>query len=218
MCQGLEDPEVDIHSERFVKSLFSEMSRTYGVVNLLSSLGFAYFWRKLAVRALPKDSLQVCDLMTGGAECLTHMRTHFGKETRMELVDWCEDMCARARQTVRRYHGKQVEVINASALALPSQDASYDAVVSTFGLKTLSPDELLDFVREVKRVLKPGGSISLLEFSMPENAMVRFFFRLYVKFYVPFLGWLFLGESGQLPDAVAIHQGVWELQKGRPAV
>ncbi|GAA5497257.1 demethylmenaquinone methyltransferase [Rubritalea halochordaticola] len=132
--------------------------------------------------------------MTGGAECLTHMRTHFGKETRMELVDWCEDMCARARQTVRRYHGKQVEVINASALALPGQDASYDAVVSTFGLKTLSPDELLDFVREVKRVLKPGGSISLLEFSMPENAMVRFFFRLYVKIYVPFLGWLFLGN------------------------
>ena len=186
----------DIHSENFVKELFDEMSKTYGVVNLLSSLGFAYLWRRQAVFSIStsNEGPRICDLMTGGAECLSHIKKNFGSECEVDLVDWCENMCERADSTVKRHGHEKCTVVHSSALDLPVAKASYDAVVSTFGLKTLGPGEIEDLAKEIKRVLKPGGSISLLEFSMPSNRLIRFFFRLYVKMYVPFLGWVFLGN------------------------
>ena len=184
----------DIHSEPYVKSLFDEMAKTYGLVNLFSSLGFAYYWRKHAVYDLGNQGTSICDLMTGGAECLTHIKKRFGQESRVHLVDWSEGMCERAQRTVDQRKHSQCEVIKANALKLPCEDCSYDAVVSTFGLKTLAENELPVLAKEIKRVLKPGGAFSLLEFSLPPNAFVRFFFRLYVKYYVPFLGWVFLGN------------------------
>lgn len=184
----------DIHSESYVKGLFNEMAQTYGIVNIFSSLGFAYFWRKQAVYAVSHNRTRICDLMTGGAECLCHIKKKFGPESEVHLVDWCENMCKRADATVKRHRHANCTVINANALKIPAEDGSYDAVVSTFGLKTLAAHEFEQLAREVKRILKPGGSISMLEFSMPPNAFIRFFFRMYVKLYVPFLGWVFLGN------------------------
>jgi len=184
----------DIHSERYVKGLFAEMARTYGVVNLVSSLGFAWWWRRQAVHGLPRDATAVADLMTGGAECLRHLRSHLGPAVRVDLVDWCDAMCERARHTASRLHPGGCQVVNASALELPAGDRSYDAISSTFGLKTLAEHEVPALAREIRRVLKPGGSFSLLEFSVPPNRLLRFFFRLYVRYYVPALGWIALGN------------------------
>lgn len=184
----------DIHSESYVKGLFNEMSQTYGLVNILSSLGFAYLWRKLAVHSIPRKSTHICDLMTGGAECLPHIKNRFGAGAEVHLVDWCANMCERAHMTVARHRHTNCAIINASALELPSKDASYDAVISTFGLKTLAPHEFALLAKEIRRILKPGGTVSLLEFSIPHQPFIRFFFRLYVKYYVPFLGWIFLGN------------------------
>jgi demethylmenaquinone methyltransferase / 2-methoxy-6-polyprenyl-1,4-benzoquinol methylase len=184
----------DIHSERYVKGLFNEMSQTYGIVNILSSLGFAYLWRKQAVQSIPSQCSRICDLMTGGAECLSHIKNRFGSKCEVHLVDWCENMCKRADSTVKRHSHGNCTVINSSALSLPAEDQRYDAVVSTFGLKTLAPKEIEELAKEIKRVLKPGGSVSMLEFSMPQNRFILFFFRIYVKIYVPLLGWAFLGN------------------------
>ena len=184
----------NIHSESYVKSLFEEMSKSYGIVNLISSLGFAYFWRKQATYSLPSDSQNICDLMAGGGECLSHIRKRFGKRSTVHLVDWCEGMCNHARSAVKRKHATECSVVNASALDLPFKESSFDSIISTFGLKTLATHEIELLAQEIKRVLTPHGSISLLEFSIPRNRFVRFFFRIYVKLYVPFLGWVFLGN------------------------
>lgn len=184
----------DIHSESYVKGLFSEMSQTYGIVNILSSFGFAYLWRMQAINTIPIQGSRICDLMTGGAECLSHITNRFGSESEVHLVDWCENMCRRADSTVKRHSHKNCTVVNASALRLPAEDESYDAVVSTFGLKTLAYQEILELAKETKRALKPGGWVSMLEFSIPPNRFIRFFFRIYVKIYVPILGWAFLGN------------------------
>jgi demethylmenaquinone methyltransferase/2-methoxy-6-polyprenyl-1,4-benzoquinol methylase len=103
-------------------------------------------------------------------------------------------MCERATATVKRAGSDHCRVLNRSALNLNVENYTYDAVVSTFGLKTLRNDELVSFIKEVKRILKPGGAFSILEFSIPQNPVIRFFFRLYVRNYVPFLGWVFLGN------------------------
>lgn len=184
----------DIHADDYVKNLFDEMSQTYGLVHLFSSLGFAYFWRKACVFALGSNGEHVCDLMTGGAESLTHIKARFGPTASVDLVDFSDKMCAQAEGVLERNDYANCKVINCNALALPFEASSYDAVVSTFGLKTLSPDDFKNLAKEIKRILKPGGEVSLLEFSIPQNSFIRFFFQLYVKYYVPLLGRLLLGN------------------------
>ena len=105
----------DIHSEKYVKSLFDEMSETYGIMNILSSLGSSSFWRRQAVYSLPEDSVVVGDFMAGGAECLFYMKKRFGHSFEIHLVDWSEKMCKKASSTIKRRKASGCEVMNASA-------------------------------------------------------------------------------------------------------
>ena len=193
----------DIYSDTYVKKLFDEMSKTYGLVNLFSSLGFSYFWRRACIRSITKDSIAICDLMAGGAESLIHIRRNLKSDAMVSLVDFSDEMCKKADLLIKRRSEKNAEVLACSALRLPVDDKTFDAVVSTFGLKTLSDHDLKRLVLEIKRVLKPNGVVSMLEFSMPDNTFIQVFFRLYVKHYVPFLGRLFLGN----PDN---YRMLWE--------
>lgn len=181
-------------SEDFVRRLFDEMARTYGLVNMVSSLGFAYVWRRRAVRSLPQPAGLVADLMAGGGECLGHLKRHLGRDVRIDLIDWSRGMCDRAEAAVARGRFSGVRVLCTSALAVPAPDQTYDAIVSTFGMKTLTDTETRAFAREVRRILKPSGCVSILEFSNPHGRLVGFFFRVYVKHYVPLLGRVFLGN------------------------
>lgn len=184
----------EIHSEDYVRRLFDEMARTYGVVNMVSSLGFAYLWRRRAVLALPRHAGVVADLMAGGGECLGHIKRHCGRDVRLDLVDWSRGMCDRSEAALLRGGWPHVQVMCTSALAVPVADGTYDAIVSTFGMKTLTDAETRAFVRELRRILKPSGCVSILEFSKPRGRFVQLFFRFYVKHYVPLLGRVFLGN------------------------
>jgi demethylmenaquinone methyltransferase / 2-methoxy-6-polyprenyl-1,4-benzoquinol methylase len=182
----------DIYDITRVKNLFDEMSNTYGIVHLVSSLGFAYLWRKNCVDAISYPSNAViCDLMAGGGECCTFLKGKLNGDSQLVLVDFSHQMCQKAEQTLKRYQINNYQIICENALDLPLSDES---IVSTFGLKTFNKNQTADLASEVARVLKPGGIFSLLEFSLPSNRLVRFSFSLYVKYYVPFLGKLLLGN------------------------
>jgi demethylmenaquinone methyltransferase/2-methoxy-6-polyprenyl-1,4-benzoquinol methylase len=170
------------------------MAKTYGLVNMISSLGFAYLWRKSCIDSVPGTARNVCDLMAGGGECLPHIKKKFGPSVKVNLVDWSTNMCQRAEQTISRHKFNDCTVLNCDALHLPAADQAYDVVVSTFGLKTFSDEQLATLAAEIKRVLKKGGKFSLLEFSLPKNKALKPFFKVYVKIWVPLLGWLFLGN------------------------
>jgi ubiquinone/menaquinone biosynthesis C-methylase UbiE len=132
--------------------------------------------------------------MTGGGECLGHIKKHFGPATKVDLVDWSNAMCERAQNNINRNKYAGSEVICCNALNLPSPANNYDVVYSTFGLKTLTDEELVLLADEIMRVLKPGGRFCLLEFSIPANFILQLFFKFYVKRLVPIMGWLFLGN------------------------
>lgn len=187
-------PTEDIRSREFVATLFNEMAQTYGIVNMISSLGFAYIWRRNAVNQLPPSSKRIIDLMAGGGECLVHIERRCAEDAEICFVDWSEVMCDRARATVARSKSKNSTVIHSDALDVPDENESFDAVVSTFGLKTLRDEEIGELATEIMRLLSPGGIASILEFSVPELPVTRPLFKLYVKYYVPFLGRIFLGN------------------------
>ncbi len=183
-----------IYDPTFVKNLFNEMARTYGVVNLISSFGFAALWRKQCARiiTIPCDS-RVLDLMTGMGELCAVLSPSLGKQGRIIGVDLSSEMCARARQQLVR-HRCTVEILEADALASSLASESADVIVSSFGLKTFSPDQINRLAEEVARLLKPGGVFSFLEISVPPNRFLRWPYLNYIRHVIPTIGRVFLGN------------------------
>lgn len=183
-----------------VKALFDEMSATYGPVNLLSSFGFAWRWRRECVAGLRAAGLArgadlaVADLMTGHGECWPHLRAALGGRGHVRALDFSAGMCRAARAAVPRVAPLAVEVREEDVLASGLADASLDAVVSTFGLKTLDDDGQRRLAREIARVLKPGGVCALVEISVPPFAPLRALYLFYLRIGIPLLGRALLGN------------------------
>lgn len=187
-----------------VKALFDEMSATYGPVNLLSSFGFAWRWRRECVAGLrraglsPTPDLAVADLMTGHGECWPHLRGALGADGKpsgkVVALDFSAGMCRAARAAVPRVAPLAVEVREEDVLASGLAGASLDAVVSTFGLKTLDDDGQGRLAREIARVMKPGGVCALVEISVPPFAPLRALYLLYLRVGIPLVGRALLGN------------------------
>jgi demethylmenaquinone methyltransferase/2-methoxy-6-polyprenyl-1,4-benzoquinol methylase len=180
--------------ENEVRALFDEMSQTYGIVHVISSLGFAYFWRRRCAAAIRRNSKSVLDVMSGAGEMVPILIQQINPQATIRLVDFSSGMCAKAEENSRRWQRSGLKITNENALQLTSKDEEFDSVTCAFGLKTLSDVEMWRFASELWRVTKPDGVVSLLEFSIPSSRLLHPFFKLYVKWYVPILGKLFLGN------------------------
>jgi demethylmenaquinone methyltransferase/2-methoxy-6-polyprenyl-1,4-benzoquinol methylase len=104
--------------------------------------------------------------------------------------------------------------LNADALKLPFADGSFDAVVSAFVLRNLSDIDL--GLREMRRMLRPGGAMGFLEFGMPRTPLLGALYRLYFLRVLPKLGKLLSGVDGPygyLPSSVQSFPPVEELNK-----
>jgi demethylmenaquinone methyltransferase/2-methoxy-6-polyprenyl-1,4-benzoquinol methylase len=178
-----------------VRDLFEGMAATYGIVNLVSSFGFCRRWRRQCVTlAAPAAGMVVYDLMSGMGECWPTIARAVGARGRIVGLDFSPAMCVRARRTAARVRGPAIELLERDVLgnAIPSRAA--DCIVCSFGLKTLSPAQRDRLAAEIARVLKPGGTFSLLEISVPRARLLRAAYMFYVKRCIPVIGRLLLGN------------------------
>jgi len=188
--------EQGLYSSKTVKTLFGQMSKTYGLVNLLSSFGFTLWWRRQCVsRAGIEPGHTVYDLMTGMGECLPLIIAGNKDPAAIKGIDFCPEMCSRAEVVSRRL-GLPAEssIIEEDVLELTLAPESADRVVCAFGLKTMDPSDLRMLAEQVHRVLRPGGRFSFVEISEPRNPVLRFFYLAYVRYLIPLIGFLFLGN------------------------
>ncbi len=184
-----------IYNRTFVQQLFDEMSGTYGFVNMVTSFGFSRRWRRRCVAEIeiPKSS-QVVDLMTGMGELFPSIAPRVGDRGNLIAIDISPVMCQRAK---RHEHGNlacPVEVLEADALESDLPTASADVVLSSFGLKTFSAEQIEKLAQEVHRILKPNGCFSFVEISVPPSRWLRAPYMFYLRRIIPFLGWLFMGN------------------------
>lgn len=188
------DPDDGIYEAHYVRGLFNEMARTYGVVNLISSFGFAAWWRRqcLSQTELPVGA-SVVDLMTGMGELCGPVARRIGPSGKILAIDLSPVMCGEARSKTLRLPCP-VDVLEADALAGLPPAGMADVVVSSFGLKTFSPDQQRQLAVEIWRLLKPGGRFSLLEISVPPAALLRWPYLFYIERVIPLIGALFLGN------------------------
>ncbi|WP_420631513.1 class I SAM-dependent methyltransferase [Candidatus Leptofilum sp.] len=185
----------DIYDPPFVRRLFDEMAHTYGIVNLISSFGFARRWRRQCLRSIEiAPGSSVLDLMTGMGELCPDLLKILGVNGSVQAIDISPVMCARAKQHASAKDPLRLCVIQANALNCPIDNESVDYVVSTFGLKTFNLRQLAALANEVSRVLRPGGQFAFLEISVPRARILHLPYMFYLNHIVPMIGRLAMGN------------------------
>lgn len=185
----------DLYNPAFVRSLFDEMSRTYGVTNYISSFGFCKRWRDQCVAQVTLGpGMAVCDLMTGMGEAWQPIRRQLQTHGHLVALDFSPEMCRRARSHIPNFQSLIVEVREEDVLVNTIEAASADCIISTFGLKTFSDPQKHLLAQEMYRILRPHGQFSLLEISVPSSLLLRIPYMLYLKHVIPIIGKLLLGN------------------------
>jgi ubiquinone/menaquinone biosynthesis C-methylase UbiE len=208
----------EIYQSQFVEGLFNDMAGTYGVVNVVSSFGFCVWWRRACVRGVqlhPGD--RVLDLMSGMGEVWPSLRRALaGQHARVLGVDFSAAMCRGALRRVSRAAPLDVTVAQQDVFAIDIPAGSVDAIVCSFGLKTLNDGQQHDVALAVARWLRPGGTFSFLDISVPQSRGLRVPYMLYLRYFIPLLGRLLLGNpdcyrmlgeyTTRFGDASAFHR------------
>jgi demethylmenaquinone methyltransferase/2-methoxy-6-polyprenyl-1,4-benzoquinol methylase len=164
--------------------LFSGLPRRYDLLSATFSFGQDPRWRRELVRMLaPAPGARVLDVATGtGLVAAELLARH---EVSIVAVDQSSEMLGAARERFAR-RGAAVELLEAQAEALPFATASFDAVTFTYLLRYV--DDPAATMRELARVLRPGGRIASLEFGVPPWLPARLAWRLYTAAGLPLLG------------------------------
>jgi demethylmenaquinone methyltransferase/2-methoxy-6-polyprenyl-1,4-benzoquinol methylase len=191
----MKSKEEDIYDTKFVSQLFDRMSKTYGITNYISSFGFTEKWRKQCVEEInwSSDMSKGYDLMSGMGKSW-HL-VHNKKRTKIIGVDISEEMNKKARIRLEREPEWDIEIREEDILENEITSESADFIVSTFGLKTFSDEQLRRLAQEVTRILKDGGQISMIEISKPKNWILQRPYMFYLKNIIPLIGKFFQGNS-----------------------
>ncbi|MFN8579436.1 MAG: class I SAM-dependent methyltransferase [Gemmatimonadaceae bacterium] len=188
-------PDDDIYEPGFVGRLFDDMSASYGMTNLVSSFGFCRRWRRQTVEGISlRPDQTIVDMMTGMGECWRFLSRPVAGDVRIIGIDISADMCRRARRQLSAVAARSIEVRHVDALDSGLSAATADAVVASFGLKTFSPTQTVVLSRELWRLLKPGGAFSFVEISLPSSPLLRWPFVFYLRYVIPLIGRLMLGN------------------------
>lgn len=170
-----------------VRRLFGAIARRYDLANHLLSGGLDFWWRHRAAKLLRSwNPSRVLDLATGSGD-LALAITKSCPEAEVLGADFCLPMLLTAqRKGVAR-------LIQADGMALPFPPASFDAVTIAFGLRNM--ESLERGLAEIARVLRPGGHVLVLDFSLPRPPL-RTFYRFYLHRILPALARLLTGDRG----------------------
>jgi demethylmenaquinone methyltransferase/2-methoxy-6-polyprenyl-1,4-benzoquinol methylase len=179
-----------------IPRMFSRIAHRYDLANHVLSLTVDRGWRrKLVRRAAPRPGERALDICTGTGDLLFEFARY---EPALSLcgVDLSRGMLTVARQKHLRRNGALspavLRLIEGDALKLPFRAESFDIVSIAFGLRNLPQRE--DGLREMARVLRPGGRLLVLEFSLPASPLLRGPYLLYLHHVVPRIGGVLTGD------------------------
>jgi demethylmenaquinone methyltransferase/2-methoxy-6-polyprenyl-1,4-benzoquinol methylase len=175
--------------------MFDRIAPRYDLLNRLLSFRRDVAWRRAMARALPAgESLRVLDLATGTADVLISLSRARGKIGRGVGLDKSAGMIARGKDKIARERGSApLDLVRGDACGLGFRDGCFDAVSMAFGIRNV-PDVPVA-LREMRRVIRPGGRALILEFSMPRNALVRMGYLLYFRHVLPRVGGVVSGDA-----------------------
>jgi len=173
------------HTQK-VDRLFGAIAARYNLVNDIQSLGLHRVWkRRVVALANLNEGERGLDLCCGTGDIAIGLAKRGGSIVGMDLN---RPMLNQAAARLAKRGDQCVRLAQADALNLPLGNHSLDLVTIGYGLRNLGSME--DGLREITRVLKPGGRLLILDFGKPANRLLRSAYYLYLAWILPVLGWL----------------------------
>jgi demethylmenaquinone methyltransferase/2-methoxy-6-polyprenyl-1,4-benzoquinol methylase len=193
---------------RAVKAMFARIARRYDLLNHLLSAGLDRRWRNALVRSLGDVRGQVLVDSCCGTGDLAFALERAG--ARVVGVDFTPEMLARARH---KAGAGSARFLAGDALRLPLADGRFDGAAIAFGLRNVA--DRRRGLRELMRVVRPGGTVAVLEFSLPRGRWMGVLYRFYFTRVLPRVGGWISGDEGAyryLPDTVLAWPSPEELR------
>jgi len=181
-------------SARENRQMFDRIARRYDLLNALMSLGLHRVWRRIAVQSLlAKDGHDFLDIGCGtGDVAIAVLRK--APSARVTGIDVSGDMLARAVTKTRAAGlSDRIAYQEADATRLPFANASFDGIISAFCIRNIVDHAAA--LAEMRRVLRPGGTVALLELAAPRNPFLRLIHNTYTHHLIPLLGRLLSQRS-----------------------
>ena len=182
-------------ASRKVREMFTQIAPRYDLLNHLLSVELDRVWRARTARKLrpilSRPDAVVLDLCCGTGDLAFAMRKK-GK-ARILGADFAHTMLVRANAKSAAEAGGAISFLESDALQLPFADESFDLVTAAFGFRNLANYEA--GLREILRVLKPAGTIGILEFTEPPAGLFGDFFRWYFRKILPKVGGAISGDA-----------------------
>ena len=194
-----------------IQQMFDGIAPDYDRLNHLMSLGTDRSWRRRALREIvtPGTPQRILDLACGTGDFSLAIAKKMHPDSRITGLDLSEGMLAVMREKVARAGLEdRISCGQGDSEAMPFADGAFDVVTIAFGIRNFEHREAA--LREILRVLRPGGRLVILELSVPESRLLRGCYNLYFKHFVPWIGGLVSGDKAAyryLPASVQAFPG-----------
>jgi demethylmenaquinone methyltransferase/2-methoxy-6-polyprenyl-1,4-benzoquinol methylase len=210
-----EGAHTEADASRKVREMFTQIAPSYDALNHLLSLQVDRLWRARVARRLrpilANPNALVLDLCCGTGDLALALRKSTKGKARIIGADFAHTMLvrARAKSILGGSHSGMpapppLPLAEADALRLPFADSSFDLVTTAFGFRNLANYET--GLREIHRILKPGGTIAILEFTEPPDGLLGDLYRWYFRTVLPRIGGWLSGDPSAytyLPKSVS---------------
>ncbi|UCC85278.1 MAG: ubiquinone/menaquinone biosynthesis methyltransferase [Gemmatimonadota bacterium] len=203
--RNLAPPEAESQGERAqaIREMFSAIASRYDLLNHLLSLNIDRSWRRRAVDRLGWDARpdgRYLDVCAGTLDLAIELARRPGFTGHLLAVDFSQPMLRNGLPKIARL---AVAPACADALRLPAASDSFDGAMAAFGIRNLADIEA--GLRELKRALRPGARLVILDFAMPRRWPLKWLYRFYFTRLLPFAGRIISKHSHAytyLPESV----------------
>ena len=191
--------------------MFDKIATSYDRINSVLSLGLHSHWRSRLIAYLPKkNNLQILDLATGTGD----VPLLLSSDPRVEKIvglDLSQKMIEQGREKIaRQKRENKIVLFHGDAVTIGRKDASADVVTLAFGIRNFSHPETS--LKNIHRVLRPGGRVLILEFSTPRNPLWKGIYFTWLRFPLPIIGRLL----SRHPTAYSyLNQSIEEFPSGK---
>lgn len=189
---------------KWVQTMFAEVAPRYDLLNHVLSFGIDRSWRRALTEvmrpALERADARVLDLCCGTGDVLLDLQAV--SANRVMGADFCHPMLVTAGAKAQR-KGFQARLFEGDAMQMPLRDGSLHAISVAFGFRNLV--DYTAALLELRRVLRPGGILAILEFSHPRSAFLRAAYSFYSHLVLPTVGAAVSGSReaySYLPESI----------------
>lgn len=176
-----------------VRKMFAGIAKRYDLANLILSGGCSRYWAKKLVALVSRERpSEIVDLATGSGDIAFELQRKI-PESHIRAFDFCEEMLAVARSRAeKKACANAIEFSFGDCMALPLAENFADAVTIAYGVRNF--EDRARGLRELCRVVKPGGKVFILEFTQPATLFRPIYF-LYLKFILPLIARVVTGDK-----------------------